>query len=105
MVAVGGQVTPLPPAQIPACATNAPGSCRRSDRSIGLPTATYGEQTLYCALELSKNSWLLAVQFPGRDNPSLHPIRGGNTSGLMTKLGAARDRLTKISGQVPRITL
>jgi hypothetical protein len=31
MVAVGGRVTPLPPAQIPACATNAPGSCRRSD--------------------------------------------------------------------------
>ena len=40
------------------------------------PTATSGEQTLHCALELSKNSWLLAVQFPGRDNPSLHPIRG-----------------------------
>ena len=31
MVAVGGRVTPLPPAQIPACAANAPGSCRRSD--------------------------------------------------------------------------
>ncbi len=26
LVAVGGQVTPLPPAQIPACAANAPGS-------------------------------------------------------------------------------
>ncbi len=34
-VAVGGRVTPLPPAQIPACAANAPGSCRRSD-VIGL---------------------------------------------------------------------
>ncbi len=62
------------------------------------PTATSGEQTLHCALELSKNSWLLAAQFPGRDNPSLYPIRGGDTSGLMTKLDAARDRLTKISG-------
>ena len=69
------------------------------------PTATCGEQTLHCALELSKNSWLLAVQFPGRDNPSLHPIRGGDAEGLMTKLDAARDRLTKVSGQVPRITL
>ncbi len=47
-------------------------------------TATSGEQTLHCALELSKNSWLLAVQFPGRDNPSLHPIRGGDAEGLMT---------------------
>ncbi len=67
--------------------------------------ATYGEQTLYCALELSKNSWLLAVQFPGRDNPSLHPIRGGDTSGLMTKLDAARDRLAKVSGQAPKVAL
>ena len=58
-------------------------------------TATSGEQTLHAALELSKNSWLLAIQFPGRDNPSLHPIRGGDTAGLMAKL----------SGQVPRITL
>ncbi len=40
-VAVGGQVTPLPPAQIPGCAANAPGSCRRSDvigrRGLGGP--------------------------------------------------------------------
>ncbi len=39
---------------------------------------TTGEHTLYAALELSKYSWLLAIQFPGRDNPSLHPIRGGD---------------------------
>jgi transposase len=69
------------------------------------PTATSGEQTLYAALELSKNSWLLAIQFPGRDNPSLHPIRGGDTGGLMAKLDAARDRLTKVSGQVPKVVL
>ncbi len=69
------------------------------------PTATSSEQTLYCALELSKNSWLLAAQFPGRDNPSLHPIRGGDADRLMAKLDAARDRLTKISGQVPMVIL
>ena len=69
------------------------------------PTAASGEQTLYCALELSKNSWLLATQFPGRDNPSLHPIRGGDAEQLMVKLDAAQDRLTKISGQVPRVIL
>ncbi len=69
------------------------------------PTAASGEQILHAALELSKNSWLLAIQFSGRDNPSLHPIRGGDTAGLMAKLNTARDRLTKISGQVPRITL
>ncbi len=69
------------------------------------PTATSSEQTLYCALELSKNSWLLAIQSPGWDNPSLHPIAGGDSDGLMAKLDAAGDRLTKISGQVPKVIL
>ena len=35
---------------------------------------TTGEHTLYAALELSKNSWLLAIQVPGRHNPSLHLV-------------------------------
>ncbi len=45
--------------------------------SVYSPT-TCGEQTLYAALELSKNSWLLAIQLPDRENPSLHPIKGGD---------------------------
>ena len=49
-------------------------------------TATPSEQTLYAALELSKNSWLLAIQLPGRDNPSLHPIKGGDADGLFLYL-------------------
>ena len=32
---------------------------------------TTAEPTLHAALELSKNSWLLAIQFPDRDAPSL----------------------------------
>ncbi len=69
------------------------------------PVATSNEECLYAALELSKNSWLLAIQFPGRDNPSLHPIKGGDADGLMAKLDAARERLAKLSGQVPRVIL
>ena len=64
-----------------------------------------GEHTLYAALELSKNSWLLAIQIPGRDNPSLHPIKGGDTDSLMAKLDAARDRLTRVTGRVPKVAL
>ena len=67
------------------------------------PTATSREQTLYAALELSKNSWLLAIQVPGRDNPSLHPIKGGDTDRLMARLDAARGRLPKTSGQVTKV--
>ena len=66
---------------------------------------TSGEQTLYAALELSKNNWLLAIQFPGHDNPSLHPIKGGDADGLTAKLDAARERLAKVSGRLPRVTL
>ncbi len=63
--------------------------------------STSSKQSIYAALELSKNSWLLAIQFPDRDNPSLYPIRGGNAEGLMVKLDAARKRLAKVSGQPP----
>ena len=69
------------------------------------PAATSDEHTLYAALELSKNSWLLAIQSPGRDNPSLHPIRGGDADGLVAKLDAARQRLAKTSSRLPKLTL
>ncbi len=69
------------------------------------PVSTSSDQSIYAALELSKNSWLLSIQVPGRDNPSLHPIRGGDAEGLMDKLDAARERLAKVTGQTPKVTL
>ena len=70
-----------------------------------VPVSTSDEQSIYAALELSKNSWLLAIQVPGRDNPSLHPIKGGDAEGLMAKLDLTRDRVAKITGQTPKVTL
>jgi transposase len=61
--------------------------------------------TLHCALELSKKSWLLAIQFPDREQPSLYPIEGGNIEKLMAKLTGARDCWAKVSGALPVITL
>jgi transposase len=61
--------------------------------------------TLYGAMELSKNTWLLAIQFPDRPQPSLYPIAGGNTEDLVAKLTAASDRWAKVSGKRPSITL
>ncbi len=69
------------------------------------PLSTSDEPTLHAALELSKNSWLLAIQVPGRDNPSLHPIKGGDAEGLMAKLGAARNRVVKLNRRTPTVTL
>ena len=67
-------------------------------------TDTSAETVLRGALELSKNSWLLALQLPDRAQPSLYPIRGGDTEGLMAKLTAARDRWAKMSGKAPSTT-
>ena len=69
------------------------------------PCSTPSGGTLHCALELSKNSWLLAIQFPGREQPSLYAIEGGDTEKLMAKLSAARDCCAKVSGALPIITL
>jgi len=66
---------------------------------------TPSARTLHCALELSKNSWLLAIQFPDRPQPSVYAIEGGNTEKLMAKLTAAQDCWAKVSGAVPAITV
>ena len=68
-------------------------------------TAAPAGSILHCALELSKNTWLLGIQFSDRPQPSLYPIRGGNTEDLMAKLTAARDRCAKLSGRTPSIVL
>ena len=62
--------------------------------------STSDEQSLYAALELSKNSWLLAIQLPDRDNPSLHLIKGGDAEGLVAKLDAARGTAWQNCGAV-----
>lgn len=67
--------------------------------------STLPKNTLHGALEVSKNSWLLAIQFPDRKQPSLYRIKGGDTQGLMTRLMAARDRWAKISGEPSSICL
>ncbi len=66
------------------------------------PAVNTTEHTLHAALELSKNSWLLAIRFPDRDNASLYPIRGGDAEGLMAKLDAARKRVAKSAARPRR---
>jgi hypothetical protein len=58
-------------------------------------TAAPAKTVLYGALEMSKSNWLLAIQFPDRTQPSLYPIKGGDTEGLMAKVMAVRERWTK----------
>jgi hypothetical protein len=60
---------------------------------------------LFCAVELSKTSWLLGIQFPDHQKASVYPIKGGDSEGLMAKLVAARDRWANVSGKKPSIIL
>src|SRR5262249_16523329 len=61
--------------------------------------------TLNCALELSKNTWLLAIQFPDREQPGIHTIKGGDAAALLAKRITARNRWAKVSGSTPSIVL
>ena len=56
-------------------------------------------------MELSKKTWLLAIQFPDREQPSVYTIKGGDAAALLAKLIAARDRWAKVSGSPPSIVL
>jgi len=47
----------------------------------------------------------LAIQSPGRPQPSIYRIKGGDAAGLMAQLLIARDRCTKATGEVLSITL
>ena len=68
-------------------------------------TATVSANTLECALEMSKKTWLLAIQFPDREQPSVYTIKGGDAAALLARLIAARDRWAKVSGSPPSIVL
>ena len=70
------------------------------DRGTASPLT---ENILYCALELSKNKWILSIQFPDHQQPSLYPIKGSDTEGLMAKLNAACNRWVKVRGKSPSI--
>ena len=60
------------------------------DAITGMPTETI----LHGALELSKNRWLLALQFPDRARRACIRSEAG-----------ARDRWAKLSGKTPSIVL
>src|SRR5260370_2069627 len=66
--------------------------------------STASSNTLHCALELSKKSWLLAIQFPDRVQPSLDPIAGGDAERLKAGLTPTQDPWATISGDLRTTT-
>jgi hypothetical protein len=59
-------------------------------------TGTVSANTLNCALEMSKKTWLLAIQFPDREQPSVYCIEGGDARGPADE---ARGAQSLVQGQ------
>ena len=63
------------------------------------------DTTVFAALELSKVSWLLAIHSPDREQPSLYPIKGGDTATLFTRLNRAVEQRKKRGRRTPKIVI
>jgi hypothetical protein len=64
---------------------------------------------LFCAIELSKKSWLLGIQFPDRQKASVYPIKGGDSEDLIANTRpdhrcnrAERQKRRRRDGGLPR---
>ena len=69
-------------------------------------TAEYTpETTVFAALELSKATWLLAIHSPDREQPSLYPLKGGDTATLFARLDRAVEQRKKRGRRTPRIVV
>ena len=58
--------------------------------SIDRPSACDDIAILYVALELSKSSWLVALNAPGSNKISKHAVTGGDLAGLLALIERAR---------------
>jgi len=63
------------------------------------------ETVIHAALELSKNSWLLAIEASEHNRPSLHHLKGGDSSALLAKLHRACEQFECRTGNRAKIVL
>ena len=68
------------------------------------PTATRpDEAVLFVALELSRASWLVAIQAPGGDKISRHKLAAGASAELLELVGRQRARAEHRTGRTVRV--
>ena len=58
---------------------------------------------IHAALELSKNSWLLAIEASEHNRPSLHHIKGGDSRTLLAKLHKACELFECRTGRLAKM--
>src|SRR5215470_6382919 len=62
---------------------------RGAETMASMHDSARSKTTVYAAIELSKNSWVVAIARPDRDRPSIHRIAGGNLADLIGRLRKA----------------
>jgi len=68
------------------------------------PTATPAEEAvLFVALELSRTSWLVAVQAPGGEKVSRHKLAAGASAELLELVGRQRAAAERRTGRAVRV--
>jgi transposase len=68
------------------------------------PTATPAEEAvLFVALELSRTSWLVAVQAPGGEKVSRHKLAAGASAELLELIGRQRAAAERRTGRAVRV--
>ena len=60
---------------------------------------------IHAALELSKNSWLLAIEASEHNRPGFHHLKGGDSSTLLAKLHKAREQFECRTGKPAQVVL
>ncbi|MEA2881898.1 MAG: transposase [Bradyrhizobium sp.] len=70
--------------------------------TVATPTTAYCG-TIFVAIELSQNSWLVTLHSPDRDRISRHTLEGGDHAGLLALIGKVRSRAEQKSGSPLRI--
>lgn len=63
------------------------------------------DNTLFGAIELSKATWLVALQMADLEQPSLYRLKGGVVDSLVDKLELVQEQHHKRTGRKPRIVV
>jgi len=74
------------------------------DRNLETPTAVGSDSaTVFCAIELSKRSWVVAVATAQSRKVSLYDLAAKDVAGLLAVLGRHRGRLARPYGGAVRV--
>ena len=78
---------------------------RRTDHRLVRPTTAVRDHDswMFLALELSRSSWLIAVNAPGSDRISRYQTAAGDTAAVLDRLSQLKVRAERDCGKTVKI--